>query len=75
MHSAEIFLFKTATKLDSQLSRQRGDNLLPICSSFISQDFLLDSFANLPVEGGKTDVDSCRRLPASFFDQAPDLDQ
>jgi hypothetical protein len=74
-HPVKIFLFKASAEVGYQLSRQRGDNLLSIRSAFVPQDLAQDSIADPPIERSESDVNGCRRLPASVFNQIPDLVQ
>jgi hypothetical protein len=74
-HPVKVFLFKASAEVGYQLSRQRGDNLLSVGCSFIPQDFPQDSIPYSPIERSESDVDDSCRLPASIFDQTPDLVQ
>jgi hypothetical protein len=66
-HPPQIFVCEASAKLAHQLSRQCSDNLLPIASSFISENFPQDSIPDPPIERSESKVDRCRSLPSSLI--------
>ncbi len=74
-HPPQILVREASAKLAHQLSRQCSDNLLSVGCSFVPENIPQDSIPDLPIERSEADVDGCRRLPASLFDQSPNLVQ
>jgi hypothetical protein len=74
-HSPQILVREASTELTHQLSRQCSDNLLSVGSSFIPEDFPQDSIPDPPIERSKSNIDCCCSLPASIFNQIPNLVQ
>jgi hypothetical protein len=72
-HSSQILVREASAKLAHQLSRQCSDNLLPVGGSLVSENLAKDSIPDPPIECREPDVDGRGRLPASIFNQAPDL--
>ena len=68
-HAAQVFVREATSELGHQLSRHRGDNLLPIGGTFRAQNFVPDALADLPVERGEAKVDGYCGLAPGLDDQ------